>query len=354
MTGIASGSVASGALNSNGDGLTFAWADPFGGSWPGSTEAELATVTFNVADGATGLTALDIVKTSNAAGFNFDGQSHDVAISAEALPMPDPVGPLEVTTYDLNENSGAGQVIATVDNAVEGETFSLAGNTLGPAESVVTVPELVANTQHIYVSESTKSEDGAQVTVTLAYLVDDPTLTGVGFFLNFDSSALSLDSVSGVVSGAISSGTLNADGNSLNFAWADPFGGSWPGSTEAELATVTFNVIEGATGSTGLDFTQTSTPPGYAFDGQSHDIVITAEAGDSNLSIDSATGTVTLNVDPNFEEVADYSFEIISTSDRSASGTSAINNLDEVAPTITSGSDAGTVDENGAAIYSHS
>ena len=40
-------------------------------------------------------------------------------------------------------------------------------NTLGSPMSVVTVPELAANTQHIYVSESTKSEDGAQVTVTL-------------------------------------------------------------------------------------------------------------------------------------------------------------------------------------------
>ena len=69
----------------------------------------------------------------------------------------------------------------------------------------------------------------------------------------------------------------------------------------------------------------------------------------SELSINSATGEVTLNVDPDFEDVSEYSFEIVSSNDRNASGTSAINNLDEVAPTITSGSDAGTVDENGSA-----
>ena len=48
-------------------------------------------------------------------------------------------------------------------------------------ESALTAPELVADTQHVYVSESTTSEDGTQVTVKLSYLVDDPTLTGVGF-----------------------------------------------------------------------------------------------------------------------------------------------------------------------------
>ena len=117
---------------------------------------------------------------------------------------------------------------------------------------MITIPELQADTQHVYVSESTKSEDGTQVTVKLSYLVDDPTLTGVGFDLEFDSSVLSLNSVSGVASGAVASGSLNADGDALVFAWSDPFGGNWPGSTEAELATITFNIIEGATGSTAL------------------------------------------------------------------------------------------------------
>ena len=84
------------------------------------------------------------------------------------------------------------------------------------------MPELAADTQHIYVSESTISEDGTQVTVKLSYLADDPTLTGVGFNLNFDSSVLSLDSVSGVASGSVASGALNSDGDGLTFAWADP------------------------------------------------------------------------------------------------------------------------------------
>ena len=139
----------------------------------------------------------------------------------------------------------------------------------------IVVPELQSQTQHVYVSESTMSEDGSQVTVKLSYLADDPTLTGVGFSLNFDNSELSLDSVSGVAGGAVASGSLNSDGNGLTFAWSDPFGGSWPGSTEAELATVTFNVAEDAAGLAALDIVKTSTPPGYAFDGQSYDVFST-------------------------------------------------------------------------------
>ena len=296
VSGVASGAIASGSLNSNGDGLTFAWSDPFGGNWPGSTEAELATVTFNIAEGATGSTELELVKTSTPPGYDFDGQSQQVAIT----------------------ESIASQVIYTAEANLEGTTFELVDNTDYPlvgGESVVTVPELVADTQHVYVSESTKSADGTQITVKLSYLVDDATLTGIGFSLNFDSGALSLDSVSGVASGAIASGSLNSNGDGLTFAWSDPFGGNWPGSTEAELATVTFNIAEGATGSTELELVKTSTPPGYDFDGQSHEVEISPAPMSSQLSINSATGEVTLNAIADSAVVSEYKFTVKATNE---------------------------------------
>ena len=83
------------------------------------------------------------------------------------------------------------------------------------------VPELQPQTQHVYISESIMSDDGSQITVKLSYLTDDPTLTGVGFDLNFDTAELSLDSVSGVASGA--AGSLNSDGDALIVAWSNPF-----------------------------------------------------------------------------------------------------------------------------------
>ena len=63
---------------------------------------------------------------------------------------------------------------------------------------------------------------------------------------DFDSSALSLNSVSDVFAGAIATGTLNEDGNGLNFGWADIFGGTWPGSTNADLAVVVLDVLDGS------------------------------------------------------------------------------------------------------------
>ena len=98
-------------------------------------------------------------------------------------------------------------------------------------------------------------------------------MTGVGFLLTYDSDVLSFDSGSDVLPGIVGPVSLNADGD-LVFAWSDPFGGSWPGATEADLATVIFNIAEGATGVTVLNMVRTSTPPGYALDGQSHNLRI--------------------------------------------------------------------------------
>ncbi|MGB2105638.1 MAG: carbohydrate-binding protein [Porticoccaceae bacterium] len=139
--------------------------------------------------------------------------------------------------------------------------------------SVVTVPELQANTQHVYVSEKTFSEDGGQVTVKLSYLADNPNTTGIGFRVNFDSNILSLNNVSDVFSGAIASGEVNAEGNALDFGWASLFG-QFPGSSEAELATITFDITERSSGSAVIDISETSTAAGYLFDGQSHLVVI--------------------------------------------------------------------------------
>jgi hypothetical protein len=156
-------------------------------------------------------------------------------------------------------------------------TFKLVKESDVPAEplteSVVTVPELQADTQHVYVSEKTLSEGGDQVTVKLSYLADNPNTTGIGFRVNYDSNIFNLNNVSDVFSGAIASGEANAEGNALDFGWASLFG-QFPGSTEAELATITFDITEGTSGSSVIDISETSTAAGYFFDGQSHNVVI--------------------------------------------------------------------------------
>ena len=273
VSNVFSGAIAGGVLNDDGNSLNFAWASLFG-AFPGSNKVDLATITFDIDSSASDYAQLDVVKNSGMTGFDFDGQSQQIAVVA--------------SSGDTSDSSDS-------------------------AQSVVTVPDQLADTQHVYVSESTKSEDGTQVTVKLSYMADSASLTGVGFSLNFDNTVLSLSEVSNVLGGAIADGDINNDGDGLAFGWASLFGG-WPGSNTAELATITFDIAEGATGSTGLNIQQTSTAAGYAFDGQFHDVIISAEADPqptaSQLSIDNISGVVTLAGDADYQTTANYNFTI--------------------------------------------
>jgi hypothetical protein len=230
--------IAPGNLNNDGNSLTFGFASLFG-SWPNSSDTDLATIVFDVAEGASGTTSLDIVETSKAAGFTFDGQSQDVIFPAT----------------DSGDSGDSGESTDPVDPVT------------------ISVPVQAASTQHVYVSSGTLSEDGTQLTVTLGYLSDDPTTTGVGFTVDFDSSVLTLNDVTMLVGDVIAPGNLNNDGNSLTFGFASLFG-SWPNSSDTDLATIVFDVAEGASGTTSLDIVETSKAAGFTFDGQSQEIVI--------------------------------------------------------------------------------
>ena len=283
-------------------------------------------------------------------------------------------------SVSINENTGAGQVIytATADDSADtsgGVTYSLLGapaSDTGPVESTVSIPELSASTQHVYVSSSTKSADGTQETVVISYNADDSTATGLGLRAHYDSSVLSLSDVSHLLSQDQIDGDAtpaddasDMDGNAatdkyIDFAWASLFG-QWPGSAPTDLATLTFDIAADATGSTPITFSSTSHAAGFAFDGQSHDIAISADAVDSEeavaadsfFSIDASTGEVTLLADPDYEAQNEYSFTVVATDAAGHSSEQAvslqINNLDEVAPVITSGDTADAIDENSGA-----
>ena len=79
-----------------------------------------------------------------------------------------------------------------------------------------------------------------------------------------------------------------------------------------------------------------------------------SDDSDSAFSIDGASGEVTFAGGADYEAQSAYNFGVIATdaagnASEAKSVTLSISNLDDAAPTITSGSDAGTVDENGAA-----
>ncbi len=79
-----------------------------------------------------------------------------------------------------------------------------------------------------------------------------------------------------------------------------------------------------------------------------------AEGSDVALSIDASTGAVTLTTDPDHEAQAQYSFAVIAT-DAAGNASEAqtvtldINDLDDTAPTVTSGATAVAIDENSGA-----
>jgi Ca2+-binding RTX toxin-like protein len=99
-----------------------------------------------------------------------------------------------------------------------------------------------------------------------------------------------------------------------------------------------------------LVYTATSTDSGDISTGSTTYSLTGTDA--SAFGIDASTGAVTINASPNYEVQSSYSFSVVATD---AAGNASeqdvallINNLDEVAPTITSG-DSASVSENVAA-----
>jgi len=129
-----------------------AWVEILG-QWPNQTlPIDLMTFVFDIQDGASGTTAININATSNAAGFAFGGQNH---------------------TIDIDGSSS------------------------------VSIPTLASATQHTYVSSSTRSADGTQETVIISYNCDDTTVTGLGLSVHYDTSKVTLNSVTSVYEGGL-------------------------------------------------------------------------------------------------------------------------------------------------------
>ncbi len=159
----------------------------------------------------------------------------------------------------------------------------------------------------------------------MSYNALEAETTGLGLRAHFDSSTLLAPVISNILnndliaSGIIVSDDANFDSDAstdkyLNFAWASFFG-FWPGSISADLATITFEIAQGAKGTSPINFTVSSSASGLAFDGQNHLVATTGESAPtgSKLTINSLTGDVILagKLDPTIE--SEYSFTITAT-----------------------------------------
>ena len=215
---------------------------------------------------------------------------------------------------------------ATVDEIGE-VSFSIEDTTLylTPGKSSISIPDLLPSTQHVYVSSSVKSVDGSQEAITISYNAEDATTTGLGLRVHFDSSTLLFPDISNIFSSELiargeiifDSENLDSDASTdqyINFAWASLFG-EWPGSAPIDLANITFDIAEGTLGTSAINFTTSSNPAGFEFDGQNHELAITSESAtaESKLTIDPETGEVVLvgELDPAVQ--SEYSFTITAT-----------------------------------------
>ena len=105
------------------------------------------------------------------------------------------------------------------------------------------------------------------------------------------------------------------------------------------------------TGAGQVVYTATADDSGDISDGVTFSL---AEGSDPALSIDANTGAVTLNADPDHEAQSQYSFSVVATdaagnASAAQSVTLDINDLDDAAPTITSGDTADAINENSGA-----
>ncbi|MDP2507297.1 cadherin repeat domain-containing protein, partial [Oceanobacter sp. 3_MG-2023] len=312
------------------------------------------------------------------------------------------------TATAIDENSGAGSVIytATADDSADisdGVSFSLSGAdaayfSINPATGEVTLlADADYETKPNY-SFTVTATDGAghftDQTVTLA--VNDLDESGPVF--NSGSLADAIDESSGA-SSVIYTATTNDATAVYSLSGADAAYFSINSATgevtllaDADYETkdsynFTVTAIDGAGNHTdqivtlavnNLDEvapTITSGATATAIDENSGagQVVYTAIADDSTdisdgvtfslsgtdasrFSINSATGEVTLLADADYETKPSYNFTVTATDGAgnftNQAVTLAVNNLDEVAPTITSGDTATAIDENsGAVVY---
>jgi hypothetical protein len=313
------------------------------------------------------------------------------------------------TAIAIDENSGAGQVVytATADDSADvsdGVTFSLAASSDSAlsidadtgAVTLDTDPDFETQSEYSFSVVATDAAgnvsqaqsvtldinnlDDTAATITsgdTAVAIDENsgagqviyTVTaddsadvsdGVTFSLAAESdAALSIDADTGAV-------TLNADpDHETQSQYSFAVVATDAAGNESAGQSVTFDIND--IDDTAASITSGDTAEAIDENSGAGQVIYTATAddsadvsggvtfslavgSDSALSIDAATGEVSLNTDPDFEAQSQYSFSVVATDaannhSEAQSVTLDINNLDELAPTITSASTA-AVDEN--------
>jgi len=290
--------------------------DPSPFTYSLSTTGDSALFSINAATGAVTLTGNPDFESK--ASYSFTVVATDAAGNASSQAVTLAVNNLDevaptitsgTTATAINENSGAGQVIYT---ATATDTADVSGG----------VTFLL--------------QPGSDAGLTIDPITGAVTLSGNPDFeskASYSFTVVATDAAGNHSSQAVTLGINNLDEVA-------------PVITSGTIATA----IDENSGAGQIVYTATVTDNADISGG----VTFSLKAGsDAGLTINPVTGAVTLTGNPDFESKASYSFTVVATdaagNHSSQAVTLGINNLDEVAPTITSGTIATAIDENSGA-----
>ena len=282
---------------------------------------DVAAFSINTSSGAVTLTANPNFETKSSYAFTVLASDGVTTASEQAVSLAinnkDEVAPTitsSATATAINENSGAAQVVYTVTST-----------DIGDAASAGVSYSLKAGSDAALFSVNTST--GA---VTLSANPNFETKSSYAF------TVLAGDGVNAATEKAVSLAINNLDEVA-------------PTITSGSTATA----INENSGAAQVVYTVTSTDTADIATGATVYSLKAATGDVAAFSIDSSSGAVTLTANPNFEAKSSYSFTALASDGVNAATEQAvslaINNLDEVAPTITSGATATAINENSGA-----
>ena len=317
------------------------------------TSADEFSVDENIVDGVVlaQVEAVDTVNSDAVISYSL-GKTSDTAVSIDAL-----TGEItfnKETDYE-SQDSYFAEVIATDENGnVSKQPITLIINDLDEVAPSITSGDIAT-----VVDENS----GADQVIYTATADDSADVSGgVTFSLAEDSdAALSIDAATGAVT--LSTDPDHETQSAYNFTVVAI---DAAGNAREQAVTLGINDLD----DTAPVITSGDTAPAIDENSGAAQVIYTATADDSvdvsggvtfslaedsdaALSIDTATGVVTLSTDPDHEAQDAYSFTVVATDAAGNASEQAvtlgINDLDDTAPVITSGDTAPAIDENSGA-----
>ena len=343
--------------------VTAAWASLYGDWTSTGLPEDLLTVVFDVAGDAVGSTEIGFSTIDTALGYGFLGVSHELNFSELMIDENGDVTLLSNPDYETQSSynftvvaTDAAGLSASQDVTVSVENVDEAAATITSSDTAANIDEN-SGSQVIYVAQSDDSADVSHGSVTYSLASGhDSTIainasTGEVFLLtdpdHETQSSYSFTVVATDAAGHVSSKDVTLTINDLD----DSVDTITSGDTAA--------AIDENSGEGQVIYTATSED---LVDVSENLVYSLADGSDAALSINSATGEVSLNADPDHEAQSVYSFGVYVTDGAGHVSptqlvTLDINDLDDAAPSVTSGDTAVAIDENsgtGQVIYTAS